>query len=267
MSEESRPFISHGSRSLAEKSDDESSENFVIEIRQPKSLLFLRIACVLEGIALILLTIGLILAFQTRNPELDSDLECARQVSAYSPLLEEPDLIKYSEYDLPLYFNEKTDYRGPPTPEREVMWEKLWHQGAFEVPEDKLGIMNKSHSGRTYKHVPPEVGTGYAAQLEVLHQLHCVHMLRQWSYKEHWLDKGLDLPGSLYGDPKLTRMHLDHCIEVLRANIMCTSDVTPILIELDPKAPFGERADFRSNHKCRNFWEIRQWVIDHTAIP
>jgi hypothetical protein len=47
-------------------------------------------------------------------------------------------------------------------------------EGAFEVPEDKLGIMNKSHSGRTYKHVPPEVGTGYAAQLEVLHQLHCV---------------------------------------------------------------------------------------------
>lgn len=33
-------------------------------------------------------------------------------------------------------------------------------------------------------------------------------MLRQWSYKEHWLDQGLDLPGSLYGDPKLTRMHL-----------------------------------------------------------
>lgn len=36
----------------------------MIEIRQPKSLLFLRISCVLEGIALILLTIGLVLAFQ-----------------------------------------------------------------------------------------------------------------------------------------------------------------------------------------------------------
>lgn len=45
-----------------------------------------------------------------------------------APLLEEPDLVKYSEYDLPLYFNEKTDYRGPPTLEREVMWEKLWHR-------------------------------------------------------------------------------------------------------------------------------------------
>jgi hypothetical protein len=45
-----------------------------------------------------------------------------------APLLDEPDLIKYSEFDLPLYFNEKTEYRGPPTPEREIMWEKLWHR-------------------------------------------------------------------------------------------------------------------------------------------
>jgi hypothetical protein len=150
MSEESRSFISHGSGTLAEKSDDES-ENFVIELRQPKSLLFLRITCVLEAIALILLTAGLVLALQTRHSESDSDLQCARQVSAYcksfrvtsceprrldkttelmntAPLLQEPDLVKYSEYDLPLYFNEKTDYRGPPTPEREILWEKLWHR-------------------------------------------------------------------------------------------------------------------------------------------
>ncbi|KAE8374163.1 hypothetical protein BDV26DRAFT_296225 [Aspergillus bertholletiae] len=101
MSEESRPFISHGSGSLVEKSDDES-ENIVIELRQPKSLLFLRIACVLEAIALIPLTAALVLALQTRHSGSDSDLQCARQVSAYSPLLEEPDLVKYSEYDLPL---------------------------------------------------------------------------------------------------------------------------------------------------------------------
>ncbi|KAF4257290.1 hypothetical protein KXX13_001021 [Aspergillus fumigatus] len=185
MPEESRPFIPHGSGSLAKKPDDESA-NFVIELSHPKSLLFLRIACVLEAIALILLTAAFVIALQKGHSESVSDLQCARQVSAYSPLLEEPDLVRYSEYDLPLYFNEKTDYRGPPTPEREILWEKLGPQ-----------IIALRFSRQT----------------------------------------------------------------------LCTSDVTPILIELDPKAPFGERADFRSNHKCRNFWDIRQWVIDHTAIP
>ncbi|KAB8076230.1 hypothetical protein BDV29DRAFT_200319 [Aspergillus leporis] len=258
MSEEHQPFIPHGPEYKDDNANDESSADFQPENHRPRKLLLLRILCAFEALGLIILTIALVFATRVKL----SDLECTRQVSAYSPLLDEPDLIKYSEFDLPLYFNEKTEYRGPPTPEREIMWEKLWH-----LPEGKLDIMNKSHTGRSYKHVPQEVGNGYAAQLGVLHQLHCVHMLRQWSYKEHWLDQGLDLPGSLYGDPRLTRMHLDHCIEVLRANIMCTSDVTPILIELDPSAPFGERADFRANHKCRNFWEIRQWVIDHTAIP
>lgn len=41
-------------------------------------------------------------------------------------------------------------------------------EGAFEFPEDKLGIINNSYLGRTYKHVPPEVGACYAAQREVL---------------------------------------------------------------------------------------------------
>ncbi|KAK9624932.1 hypothetical protein V6Z98_005035 [Aspergillus fumigatus] len=124
MPEESRPFIPHGSGSLAKKPDDESA-NFVIELSHPKSLLFLRIACVLEAIALILLTAAFVIALQKGHSESVSDLQCARKVSAYSPLLEEPDLVRYSEYDLPLYFNEKTDYRGPPTPEREILWEKL----------------------------------------------------------------------------------------------------------------------------------------------
>jgi len=42
------------------------------------------------------------------------------------------------------------------------------------VPADKLEIMNKSNTGMEYKHVPEDVGTGYVAQVEVLHQLHRV---------------------------------------------------------------------------------------------
>ncbi|RAH49185.1 oxidase ustYa family protein [Aspergillus brunneoviolaceus CBS 621.78] len=194
-----------------------------------------------------------------------SDLTCSRVVSPYSPLFDVPDLIKYEEYDLPLFFNEPSPFRGPPNPEREKLWEDAWHMPMIGVPADKLPAMNKSRSGLDYKHVPTEAGDGYIAQVEVFHQLHCVHMLRQWAYKEYWTDQDLPLPGGMSPDSQLARMHLDHCIEVLRVNIMCTSDVTPILIELDPKAPFGERADFRSNHKCRNFWDIHKYVTENAV--
>ncbi|PLN86862.1 hypothetical protein BDW42DRAFT_546 [Aspergillus taichungensis] len=192
--------------------------------------------------------------------------ECSKRTSPYSPLLDIPDLIKYTDYDLPLFFNEPSLFRGPPTPEREKLWEDTWHMGVIDVPADKLGAMNKSHSGLTYKHVPSDFGKGYIAQVEVFHQLHCVHMLRQWAYKEYWTDQGLPLPGGMSPDSEISKMHLDHCIEVLRVNLMCTSDVTPILIELDPKAPFGERADFRSHHRCRNFWDIHKYVADHAVM-
>lgn len=35
-------------------------------------------------------------------------------------------------------------------------------------------MLNKTNTGMEYKHVPESIGTGYVAQVEVLHQLHCV---------------------------------------------------------------------------------------------
>lgn len=43
-------------------------------------------------------------------------------------------------------------------------------------------------------------------------------MLRKWSYKEYWTDRGLELPGVLAGkNPALLRMHLGmlECYRVL----------------------------------------------------
>ncbi|KAL2061367.1 hypothetical protein VTL71DRAFT_7640 [Oculimacula yallundae] len=246
----------------------ECDEDSLLEKAKPAQILrqnlLARLGWIAQGTFFLLSVLVLILATKVKP----TDIQCAKQLSPYSPILEDQGVVEYSSYDLELYFNQPSPYRGIPTPEREALWEDLWHKGAIEVPIDKLAILNKTDTGMNYKHVPESIGTGYVAQVEVLHQLHCVGMLRKWSYKEYWTDRGLDLPGVVAGkNPALLRMHLDHCLEVLRLNIMCTSDTTPILIELDPKAPFGERADFRTNHKCRNFWAIHKWVEEHTAIP
>jgi hypothetical protein len=48
-------------------------------------------------------------------------------------------------------------------------------------------------------------------------------------------------------------LHLsDHCLELMRIDMMCNIDVTPY---------------FNSHHKCRNFKKIQEWVVDHTVIP
>jgi hypothetical protein len=52
-----------------------------------------------------------------------------------------------------------------------------------------------------------------------------------WSYKEHYMARDGVMPGhfqSLSDD--MIRTHLDHCIDVLRQDMMCHVDVTPYSI-------------------------------------
>ncbi|EKG14304.1 hypothetical protein MPH_08484 [Macrophomina phaseolina MS6] len=214
-----------------------------------------------------LLSLTLLTASKSTKP---SDEQCSKQLSSWSPILDVPGLVKYESVNFDLAFDQASPYRGPPTPEREKLWDELWHMRGISVPDDKLEAMNRTDiDKKVYKKVAPELGGGYGALVETFHQLHCVSMLRQWSYKEYFEDKETfpnGLPEGLDGTPEIRRMHLDHCIEVLRLNLMCTADVTPFLVEVNPSFPRGEKADFNSNHKCRNFWDIKEWVKEHTVM-
>ena len=50
---------------------------------------------------------------------------------------------------------------------------------------------------------------------------------------------------------------------MLRLNIMCVGDVTPVLYVNDPNTLKGHRLDFSTQHKCRNYNDINRWVEDH----
>lgn len=59
--------------------------------------------------------------------------------------------------------------------------------------------------------------------------------------------------------------HLDHCIDVLRQSVQCTSDITPNVYQLNPRQ--GEiTARSAVAHECRNFDKIQQWAKDHAVI-
>lgn len=62
------------------------------------------------------------------------------------------------------------------------------------------------------------------------------------------------------------RMHVDHCIETLRLALMCFADVTPILMLKDLDSPEGIRANFKSQHKCRNFNRIDEWMDNNWQV-
>ncbi|KAK1976219.1 hypothetical protein LZ30DRAFT_693034 [Colletotrichum cereale] len=105
---------------------------------------------------------------------------------------------------------------------------------------------------------------GYRAGLEVFHQLHCLNLLRQATYADYY--SRADVGGDVATDPEELRGHVDHCIEALRLNLMCQSDIGVFTFKMYPDLPVeGHWPDFSTLHTCRNFNDIRNWALIHSV--
>ncbi|KAI4597051.1 hypothetical protein KJ359_004964 [Pestalotiopsis sp. 9143b] len=117
-------------------------------------------------------------------------------------------------------------------------------------PEGALEITDP----RTGKH-------GYRVAVEVFHQLHCLNLMRQANYKEHYAAQGGDVAAEHHD----LAGHMDHCIDALRQFVMCQADVNVFAF----RYPFGDNdpwPDYTTPHVCRNYESIRNWAIEH-AVP
>lgn len=121
----------------------------------------------------------------------------------------------------------------------------------LQMPDDSMQVTD------------PKTGeTGYRVGLEVFHQLHCLNLLRMATYPEYytkveWSDTN--------DKPERVRAHLDHCIEILRMNLMCLSDVNVFTFHKQP-GRVGYWPDYESHHVCRNFDKIKDWA-NANAMP
>ncbi|KAL3449134.1 hypothetical protein BJX65DRAFT_294668 [Aspergillus insuetus] len=87
---------------------------------------------------------------------------------------------------------------------------------------------------------------GYPANVEGLHHLHCLNLLRQslyYSY-EYYHARGKE---AFKNDDFIVRKHVPHSLDILRQQLICT-------IDTGHPSPF---VDFNTEHRCRNFEDIR----------
>ncbi|OCK99890.1 uncharacterized protein K441DRAFT_535822 [Cenococcum geophilum 1.58] len=204
-------------------------------------------------------------AYYFKEPSIS---ECVSKTNIWSPANA---VVEYEDFDFDNDFAHKTKYRGPPTPELERAWEDLWYYNGVRFPEDRLPLINRTHDlggGRKPRKAVDGKG-GYHAAIDVFHQLHCLNLIRQYTwidyYRTHSRIVSTPLP---FKDSEIgIRMHLDHCIETLRLTLMCHGDTTPLLVIDDPELPIGVGADFSSHHKCRNFEVLRKWTKGNQIQP
>ncbi|KAH8888133.1 hypothetical protein GQ53DRAFT_725324 [Thozetella sp. PMI_491] len=154
---------------------------------------------------------------------------------------------------------EKSIYRGKPNKERENAWLELWNFGPINIPEEKLDVLNKSRE-IDWKHTKPEKGGGIVGSLEVFHHLHCLDLVRRYTYRDEY---DYSKSPAFDGTPQEIREHVDHCINSLRLFLQCKVDLTPYLIMTDNRRPLGINTDFNTRHKCVNFDKIHAWAKKH----
>lgn len=118
-----------------------------------------------------------------------------------------------------------------------------------QFPESKLSALNKTNAG-LYTHAAPQYGGGVLGYLHVFHELHCLNLIRQYTYRDSYDYSNVT---AFRAPSEIVRGHIDHCIERLRKQLMCTADVTPLVFINDARRPTGMKPDFNIKRKCRNF--------------
>ncbi|KAH9828729.1 uncharacterized protein C8Q71DRAFT_792669 [Rhodofomes roseus] len=186
-----------------------------------------------------------------------SETQCAERLSAYSPAIQ---AVEYNDVVFNGSLRHPSEFRGSPTPELDAAWDRISGLRPLRLSEDDLAKIGKESTPSLAKY-HEEDGGGYFATIEIAHHMHCLNMLRKATYWDYYAP----LDDSYQKDPDFHRVHLDHCIELLRQSLMCTADVGLITFNWvgNHRTPWP---DFSTQHRCRNFDKIVDWNQAHSVL-
>ncbi|KAL1391344.1 hypothetical protein HDK64DRAFT_325233 [Phyllosticta capitalensis] len=165
------------------------------------------------------------------------------------------------EYQHTVFNNSKgnvTPYVGA-GPEVDKAWDHItFHMGDQMITPWELKHGLGKPPNRLQVTDPHTGQTGYRVELAVVHQLHCLNMIRKYVHLEQY-HNDTDIAA---GKEKLQH-HMTHCIEALRLKLMCEADVG-VLPFYEKTGPDGKiEPDYESKHVCRSFDKVREWAVHH----
>ncbi|KAI8954443.1 hypothetical protein F4801DRAFT_605360 [Xylaria longipes] len=156
-------------------------------------------------------------------------------------------------------FESVTPYRGPPSPEIDAAWARFttspWADGTAVV----LGVGTKEvRPARKDKdeewfnstvQLGDANGGGMMATLEMFHQLHCLDLVRKFTFHKYSYYKNT---GGVFDRP--IEAQKNH-VEIIRQVIMCNGDTGLITFHWVAGNPVAY-PDFNTWHSCRDPEEI-----------
>ncbi|PMD40559.1 hypothetical protein L207DRAFT_544008 [Hyaloscypha variabilis F] len=179
-----------------------------------------------------------------------------KEITNYSPILDDVPLA-YT----PTQFNgsllKENIFRQPASPEVDAAWGTLGvNYRPLIIPSS---LAQKSGLAPDQVKINQKYGGGYPANVEGLHHLHCLNLLRQslWYNYEYYHNLG---EGAFKNEEYIVKFHASHCLDIVRQQLMCTVDVEVLgQVWIHPEEPEAY-VDFNTKHMCRDFEAVRSWA-------
>ncbi|KAF1911109.1 tat pathway signal sequence [Ampelomyces quisqualis] len=200
-------------------------------------------------------------AFAVQHGRLSADDFSIRHTSQYSPIIKDVG-VKYSPVKFEGSLMKTNDFRLDAGPEVDAAWKSLGADyRAARIPAEEAA---RSNLAPDQVKISERYGGGYPANVEGLHHLHCLNLLRKslaWNF-DYYQKQGL---GPFSNDAHILKHHVTHCLDIIRQQLMCTVDVGVLgQVWYQPPGSSPEAfVDFNTVHKCRNFDAVRDWAEKH----
>lgn len=195
-----------------------------------------------------------------RSPQ--SAAKLMSQYQIFSPAMHE---VRYSRVKFSLASPLNSSAYVGTSPAVDTAWRQIAYLPDQMVSAADFPKLQKPADAMRVTH-PTTGEQGYRVGIEAFHQLHCLNLLRMSTYAHY-----ATVPWSDTNDaPEKVRAHLDHCIEILRMNLMCMADVN--VFTFHPTSEPGRQGmggywpDYESEHVCRDFEHVRDWARAN-AVP
>ncbi|KAM0271926.1 hypothetical protein ACHAQH_008906 [Verticillium albo-atrum] len=197
----------------------------------------------------------------TRPSRLDA--LCAAHTTQWSPVLRDVD-VKYSTTHFNGSFLEVDVYRQPGSPEVDAAWEALgvdYRAGVISIEDGLASGLDLSFVQRS-----PKYGAGFFVNVEGMHHLHCLNLVRKSLFFNYDYYKALG-EHAFENNDKILNHHVTHCLDMIRQVLMCNVD-TGVLGQVwaNQDQP-GAFPDFNTRHQCKNYEAVQAWAKKLQAPP
>ncbi|OAQ69844.1 hypothetical protein VFPPC_02419 [Pochonia chlamydosporia 170] len=191
------------------------------------------------------------------------DAKCAAHTTQWSPVLRDVN-VKYETRLFNGSFMKENIYRRPGSTEVDQAWEDLgvdYRAGIISYEDGLASGLKPSFVQRAAKY-----GGGFLVNVEGMHHLHCLNLLRKSLYfnYDHYKQLGKH---EFINEEIILRPHITHCLDAIRQVLICNVD-TAVLGQVwaDSEKPFPF-PDFNTNHKCKNYDDIKDWARKLQRAP